>query len=99
MGMSVARMLEEFSSAELTDWMAYAQVEPFGGPVEDMRAGLAPALTVNMNRERGAEPISWMDFYPWHREPKPEPKPQTPQEIVAALRAITTRKAQPDGDQ
>ena len=78
--------------------MAFAQEEPFGGPVEDMRAGLDPAIAVNMNRKEGADPISWQDFYPWHQPPKPEEKQQTPEEIAENMRALLNRKANTDAN-
>jgi hypothetical protein len=78
--------------------MAMGQIEPFGGQVEDMRAGLGPSVAVNMNRERDAKAISWRDFFPWYGEKKPEPKPQTPQDIVGVLKSFSTKKAKPDGN-
>ena len=78
--------------------MAFAQMEPFGGAVDDLRAGLAPALTANMNRAEGTEAINPMDFYPWHNEDaKPAPvEPDTPEVLAQKLRAMLTAKAKPD---
>lgn len=71
--------------------MAFAQLEPFGGLVEDMRAGLAPSVAVNMNRTEDTDPISPVAFYPWH-QPPPLP-PQTPEEISDRLRSLLNAKA------
>ena len=81
--------------------MAFAQLEPFGGAVDDLRAGLGPAVAVNMNRAEGAQPISAMTFYPWHTEMKsePEPKPETPDEIAQKWRRLLSPKGKPDGSQ
>ena len=81
--------------------MAFAQLEPFGGAVDDLRAGLGPAVNVNMNRAEGTEPITAMAFYPWHdvQKPKPEPKPETPDEIAQRWRALLSSKGKPDGSQ
>jgi len=98
--MTVSRLLAELSSSELTEWQAFANMEPFGGAVDDLRAGLGPALTVNMNRVKDTEPIGPMAFYPWHdAAPKaPAPEPQTPEELAAALRAMLNSKANPNGN-
>jgi len=96
--MTVSRLLAELGSREMTEWQAFAQLEPFGGAVDDLRAGLGPALTVNMNRTEGTEPIGPMQFYPWYDAKAPEPEPQTPEELAAALRALLTSKAKPDGN-
>ena len=48
--------------------MAYAKLEPFGQTVEDYRAGLGPAMQVNINRPEGSEATMPLELYPWHRE-------------------------------
>lgn len=67
--------------------MAFAQMEPFGGAIEDLRAGVGPALTMNMRREKGADPITALAFFPWH-EPaaKREPEPGSPEVLAARIR-------------
>jgi hypothetical protein len=80
--------------------MAFAQLEPFGGAVDDLRAGIGPAVAVNMNRAEGADPVSAMAFFPWHDkqpEVKPEPKPETPDEIAQKWRRLLSPKGKPDG--
>lgn len=82
--------------------MAFAEIEPFGGPVEDLRAGLGPATTVNMNRvaKEGEElppAVSAFDFYPWHAEPKEGPLSQA--QIDERIRnLLTPPKDDDDGD-
>ena len=41
--MTVAEMLHRISSAELTEWIAYAKIEPFGELRNDLRAGVISA--------------------------------------------------------
>jgi hypothetical protein len=68
--MGVATMLDTLPSSEITEWLAFSQLEPFGGIVEDMRAGIAAATTVNVNQGEGARTFGPLDFFPWHREQK-----------------------------
>jgi hypothetical protein len=87
LGMTVGELLEKVGSAELAEWMAFAGLEPFGAEADDLRAGLMPALTVNMNRAENAPTVSPFEFFPWH-EPPPPPKPVElpPEELAERIR-------------
>ena len=74
----------------------YAGLEPFGGLVEDFRAGLAPAMDRNLNRPEGTDPVMPLDFYPWRREPA-VPKQDTPEEISRKIRALVFHVKDEDG--
>ncbi|WP_426196184.1 phage tail assembly protein T [Massilia sp. DWR3-1-1] len=50
------------TSAEFTEWQAFYELEPFGGPVEDRRHGVATALFANSQRGSGSEPFKAEDF-------------------------------------
>jgi hypothetical protein len=67
--------------------MAFAGMEPFGADVDDLRAGLMPALTCNMNRKENAPLVTPMEFFPWHEKPAP-PKPieLSPEELAERIR-------------
>jgi len=92
LGYTVGRLLDEIGSDELTEWQAFALLEPFGGTVDDLRAGLAPAAALNLNRAEGKEPISALAFFPWHdKEPEPEPEPASPEEVARAWRELLNR--------
>lgn len=71
--------------------MAFATLEPFGGPVEDYRAGLAASATVNVNRKPDTDAVDAFVWYPWHMPPPPPE--QTPEEISERLRAMLNAKA------
>lgn len=71
--------------------MAHAKLEPFGGPVEDYRAGLIAASIVNANLAPNTDPVNVYTFFPWHQPPPPPP--QTPEEITDRLRAMLNAKA------
>ncbi len=91
--MTVGALLEEVGSAELAEWMAFGGMEPFGTEVDDLRAGLLPALTVNMHRAEGADPVTPFEFFPWHEKPAP-PKPLelSPEETAERIRRMLGAK-------
>ena len=45
--MTVAELGERMSSRELTEWMAYAAMEPFGSDADDARNAISTASIVN----------------------------------------------------
>jgi hypothetical protein len=60
--MSVRRLLGEMDSREISEWMAYESVEPFGPWRDDVRAGVVAATVANVNRAKGAKPYMPTDF-------------------------------------
>lgn len=72
--MTVAQMARQMSSAELTEWIAFSRIEPFGAAIDDYRAGLYASMKANAARD-GKPPISPLDLFPWNAEPEPEPDP------------------------
>ena len=75
--MTVRQLLAQIDSAELTEWMAYSTLEPFGESVADYRHGIAVAALANVNRDhkRRRAPFLPEDFIPWHeshRSAKPD---------------------------
>lgn len=92
MGMPVAEAQARISSAEFGEWMAYAEVEPFGPGRDDARAGVIASLIANANRDtdRRAEPYEPEDFFPNLGNGRPSaPADQTPEEQLAIMRMIT----------
>lgn len=83
LGMTVRQLLDSLDSAELTEWMAYFNIEPFGPVQEDYRAGVLSAIAFNsVPRERGQTPAKPEDFFP---SLKPPPKEQVPQSEADAM--------------
>lgn len=83
----------------MTEWVAFAGLEPFGGAVDDLRAGVGPAMTVNMQRAEGAAPVSALDFFAWHKPdgaPDPNAEADTPEVLARKLRAMLTSKGKPE---
>lgn len=73
--MTVEEMLARMSSHELTEWMAYAHLEPFGDERGDLRAGIVASTIANVNRDpkRTPEPFRPEDFMPFTEERTPDP--------------------------
>jgi hypothetical protein len=66
--MSVRRAQLEIGSEEFAEWMAYAELEPFGPIRDDERFGTVTALMANVNRDSKvrSEPFTAADFFPPH---------------------------------
>lgn len=64
--MTVGELLGRISSQELTEWMAYSQVEPWGEDRADLRAGIVAATVANAQRDkkRKHSPYKAKDFIP-----------------------------------
>ena len=45
--MTVGDLLARISSAEVTEWMAFDAIDPFGEPRADLRTGMICAVTAN----------------------------------------------------
>lgn len=55
-------------SSEFAHWMAFEQLEPFGGLSEDRRAGVIASTVFNMNRSAETKPRGASDFFPSLRD-------------------------------
>jgi hypothetical protein len=51
MGRTVGELEDALSSAEWTEWQAYAKVEPFGPEFDMFRSGVVAAAVVNKSRQ------------------------------------------------
>jgi hypothetical protein len=57
-------MLRRMDSRELTEWMAYYSVEPFGGDTEYYGSAIVAATVANSNRKKGSKAAKPADFIP-----------------------------------
>jgi hypothetical protein len=64
LGRTVADLLAGISSAELTEWEAYYQLEPFGELRGDLRAGIVASAIVNVMAELKT-PLTPIAFMPY----------------------------------
>lgn len=101
LGLTVDELLTRVGSRELTEWMAYARLEPFGEPRADLRMGITAALIANCHRnpQHRAEPYTPEDFMPRleaDAEEREERRQQTLKEkalaIFGALRGMFQAK-------
>lgn len=49
--MTVAELLSRISSQELTEWMAFYQLEPFGSLQDEYRSGMIASVMANTVRD------------------------------------------------
>lgn len=99
MGMPVAEAQARISSAEFAEWMAYAELEPFGQGREDVRAGVIASLIANVNRDadKRSTPFEPFDFFPNLGEgAAPVQEEKTPEELRGIMQMITDAMSRGD---
>jgi len=87
-------MLGEISSEQLTYWMAFNFLEPFGPRAAWIRSGQIASMIGNTHLRKGARPFSPQDFMP---EPlgKARKKKQTLAEMKSILMAMAAPAEKP----
>lgn len=90
-GRTPRELLASVTSAEMTEMMAFDQLEPFGSLADEFRLGQIAAVAANVNRneERRPEPFTAADFMPAlaaarERANRP-PEDETPEQTRARL--------------
>ena len=67
--MTRAEMLERMSSRELSGWMAYHLVEPFGGDTPYIGHAITACTIANVNRGKNTKAMKPVDFMPkWEQQ-------------------------------
>lgn len=61
-------MLKELSSAQIAEWIAYYNLEPFGFESDWLQTGVITSMIANVNRKKGAKPAMPEDFIPNKRK-------------------------------
>ena len=85
--MTVRELLARIDSHELSEWLAYYQIEPFGETRADMRAALIAMIMANIYRKKNQPPFNLGDFM-FKFEPS---KPQSVEEMKAICKSIANR--------
>lgn len=73
------------SSQELSEWMAFYSLEPWGTEVEDLRAAIIASTIANANRDpkKQRKPYKPRDFMPqWDRPPAKEQTAEEQRKII-----------------
>jgi len=68
--MTVTDLLRRMDSAELTEWMAFYSVEPFGDARGDIQAAIVAATMANCWRGKDKTPYKLSEFLPKFDPPK-----------------------------
>ena len=79
--MTVRRLFAEMDVDEFIYWQTFYHLEPWGFDIENWRSGMIASTVANANRPPRQAPYKIAQFIP-KRE-----KPQTPEEMLAALKA------------
>ena len=86
LGMTVAELGQRMPSAELTEWMAFFSLEPWGTEVEDWRAALVASVIANVNRDpKKGKVFQPTDFMPRYERPSVEEQSWEQQARLLAL--------------
>ena len=68
LGCTLRELEERMDSKEYTEWQQFYSIEPFGGPVADLRVGIQCATMVNMWRGKGSRAARPQDFMPQYTQ-------------------------------
>lgn len=96
LGRTVAELEQTLTSQELTEWMAYYRVEPFGPWRDDYRAGQVMALYANSKRGKGGKAFRASDFIPRWRRSTPEEIAESVKRWFTAFGGSNERRPSPD---
>ncbi|WP_236674309.1 DUF4035 domain-containing protein [Paraburkholderia hospita] len=73
--MTVRQLLANLDSAELTEWMAFNSIEPFGEARADLRAGIIASTVANHGSVAMKKPVPPIDYMPFQQRPQEETGP------------------------
>lgn len=85
--MTVRELLGRVDSRELTEWVAFHNLHPWGEERADLRAGIVASTVANCHSTKGTFKPS--DFMPrLDRRAKPEQTPQDHKDIAQRINAM-----------
>jgi hypothetical protein len=85
-------LLDSIDSRELSEWAAFADMEPFGD--DWRRTGEIGAILHNVHRKKEAPAVTAEDMMPIKRQERY----QSPQQVIAIFKAIAAQQALTHGD-
>jgi hypothetical protein len=91
--MTVQELGLRMGSKELTEWMAYFELDPFGNERGDLQAGIIAATVANssMNRAKGSKALMPSEFMPDFSGNSKTIKPDSPELMEAKMRQLSGR--------
>lgn len=79
------QLLAEIDSAELTEWLAFYRIDPFGDQRGDVQSATVARMVYLANCDKKAPTLSLKEFMPF-LPPEPE---QSPEDQMAMFKALT----------
>lgn len=90
-GLNVDLLLKTLTSRQITEWLAYSQLEDWGPMATMHQAGMICAAIANfagLGRGKGSRALKPEDFFPLLKEARKKDRKQTGREIDAELRKL-----------
>lgn len=90
MGKTVDQLLNEISSRELTEWLAYNEIEPIGEGRADLRAGIIASTMAEIHRDpkKRQKPFEAAEFMPDFDRAGAADDEQTPEQQLTIVEMI-----------
>lgn len=85
LGMPRSEMLERMSSAEISEWMAFYTLEPFGSEASYIGHAIVAATVANRHRNKGEKAHKMTEFIPDFRK-----KAQSVDQMIQFAEMMTT---------
>lgn len=97
--MTVRELLSRIGSDEITEWMAFYQLEPFGDFRSDLRSGIMAATFANAHRAAHAPPFTPENFMPFCTVPAESNAygPTGSRENIARFKALFAHRVKKNG--
>lgn len=89
LGRTVRELDETLSSTELSYWMAFYNIHPFGSDRDNVHSAIIAATIANANRGKSQPPFSADDFMIKNQSEK---RKQDTKNVVAFLQAHAVKK-------
>lgn len=86
LGCTVRELLARIDSRELSEWMCFYTLEPFGDVRGDLQAGIVAATIANANSGKGSKTFQPADFMPLMDKPE-----QDEDDMITIMTAMAKR--------
>lgn len=83
-------LLRMLTSRQITEWLAYYDLEPWGETRADLRAGIVASTLANCHRDPKQRPEAYraVDFMPYRERPEQK---MTAEERSAGIKQLLTK--------